>query len=60
MGHKLGGAVSGDLQDVSSGISQVYGVSDMAPACGLSLDGCDFLNSIVVRLPFNPISDASE
>ena len=25
-----------------------------------SLDGCGFFNSIVVRLPFNPISDSSE
>ena len=25
-----------------------------------SLDGCDFFNSIVIRLPFNLISDASE
>ena len=32
----------------------------MAPACQLSLDGCGFFNSIVIRLPFNPISDGTE
>ena len=29
--HKLGGEVSGDLQGRSNGVSQVDGVSDMAP-----------------------------
>ena len=36
--HKLGGGggeVSGDLQGRSSSVTQVYGVSDMVPACQL-------------------------
>ena len=53
--HKLGGEVSGELQGRSNSVSHVDGVSDMASACWLSLDGCGFFNSIVVRLPFNLI-----
>ena len=30
------------------------------PALPSSLDGCGFFNSIVVKLPFNSISDGSE
>ena len=54
------GRVSGDLQGGSNSASRFGGVSDVAPACQLSLDGCVFFNSIVVRLPFNSISDGSE
>ena len=42
------------------GVSQVDGVSDMAPACCLSLDGCGFFNSVVVRLQFNSVSVGSD
>ena len=59
--RKLGGAeFLGISKAGQTSVSQFDGVSDMAPACRLSLDGCGFFNSVVVRLPFNSISDGSE
>ena len=57
---KLGAGSLGISYGGSNSVIQVDGVSDMAPACWLSLDGCGFLNYVVVTLLFNLISDGSE
>ena len=41
-------------------VSQVVQAKVCIIAPPTSLDGCDFFNSVVVRLPFNSISDSSK
>ena len=50
--HKLGGAVSGDLQGRSNSVIQIDRVSDMAPACR-------FCGSAVGRLRKGTMASAS-
>ena len=45
---------------VGHSVSRADGVSDVAPVCCLSLDGCGFFNSRAGRLPFNLISVSSD
>ena len=56
----VGQGLWGFLMRVTHSFSQVDRVSGMAPAYLLSVDGCDFFSSVVVRLPSNLISDSSD
>ena len=52
---------SQDIPPKSLSTTHICGTSLFCiSACLISLDGCGFFNSVVVRLPFNSISDGSE